>query len=101
MDQDQAQNPLALLMDIKLPVQVALGRARMPLAEVLRLTEGSVIELDAELSGAVEIIVHDKVIATGELVDVDGDYGIRILAGSPTGAGLNLTPAIEAPVGIE
>ncbi len=88
-------------MDIKLPVQVALGRARMPLAEVLRLTEGSVIELDAELSGAVEIIVHDKVIATGELVDVDGDYGIRILAGSPTGAGLNLTPAIEAPAGIE
>lgn len=98
MNPDPVESALALLMDIKLPVQIALGRTRVPLAEVLRLSPGALVELDSDLSSGVEIVVHDKVIATGEIVDVDGDYGIRIVSRVAGGGGLNFAPSIEGAV---
>lgn len=76
----------ALLMDIRLPVQIAFGRTRMPLGELLKLEPGSIVELDTDINSPVEILVHDRVIATGEVVDVDGYYGIRILSRRAAGA---------------
>ncbi len=68
-----------LLLDVELPIVVSFGETEMPLKEVLRLGVGSVIELDKSVNDPVTIIVNDKPIARGEVVMVDGNYGVRVL----------------------
>jgi flagellar motor switch protein FliN/FliY len=67
-----------LLMEVELPVSVSFGRAQLPLREVLKLNSGSIVELNRTISDPVEIIVNNCVIARGEVVVVDGNYGVRI-----------------------
>ncbi len=67
-----------LLMDVEMPVSVSFGRAQLPLKEVIKLTTGSIIELNRNVSEPVEVIVNNCVIARGEVVVVEGNYGIRI-----------------------
>ncbi len=77
----EAQEPsrtLDLLLDVELPVSVSFGRTQMPLKEVLKLTSGSIVELNRTVSEPVEVIVNNCVIARGAVVMVDGNYGIRI-----------------------
>ena len=69
---------LSRLMDLELPLSIALGRARMPIHEVLKVTAGSLIELDRNIGDPVELIVHGTVVARGEVVSVRGNYGVRI-----------------------
>ena len=59
-------------------MSVVLGRAVMPLEEVLKLTAGSVVELDAKVTDRVEVLVQGKLVARGEVVSVNGNYGVRI-----------------------
>jgi flagellar motor switch protein FliN len=68
-----------LLLDVELPIVVSFGETEMPLKDVLRLGVGSVIELDKSVNDPVTIIVNDKPIARGEVVMVDGNYGVRVL----------------------
>ncbi len=76
---EMQHNPmLDRLMDLELPLSVALGRAQMPIREVLRVTSGSLIELDHTVGDYVELIVHGTVVARGEVVSVKGNYGVRI-----------------------
>ena len=65
-------------MNLELPLSVALGRAVMPIRDVLRVTSGSMIELDRTVDDYVELIVHGTVVARGEVVSVKGNYGVRI-----------------------
>jgi flagellar motor switch protein FliN/FliY len=74
----QAFKTLDLLRDVELPVSVSFGRTRMPLEDVLKLTAGSVIELDRSISEPVSLIVNDTVVALGEVVVIEGNYGLRI-----------------------
>ena len=67
-----------LLMEVELPVSVSFGRAELPLRDVLKLNSGSIVELNRTISDPVEIIVNNCVIARGEVVVVDGNYGVRI-----------------------
>ena len=67
-----------LLLDVELPVSVSFGRAYMPLKEVFRLTSGSIVELNRPIADPVEVIVNNCVIARGEVVVIDGNYGVRI-----------------------
>ncbi len=69
---------LERLMNLELPLSVALGRAVMPIRDVLRVTSGSMIELDRTVDDYVELIVHGTVVARGEVVSVKGNYGVRI-----------------------
>lgn len=69
---------LDLLMEVELPVSISFGRANLPLREVLKLNSGSIVELNRTISDPVEVIVNNCVIARGEVVVVDGNYGIRI-----------------------
>jgi flagellar motor switch protein FliN len=71
-------NPLDLVMEVELPVSVSFGRAELPLRDVLKLTTGSIVELNRGLQDPVEIIVNNCVIARGEVVVIDGNYGVRI-----------------------
>jgi flagellar motor switch protein FliN len=67
-----------LLMGVKLPVRVLLGRTELPLREIAQLGNGAVVELDCSPDDPVEIVVNDRVIAHGEVVVVSGNYGVRI-----------------------
>lgn len=67
-----------LLLDVSLPVAVSFGRTSLQVREVLKLNTGSIVELDRFVTDPVEVIVNDCVIARGEVVVVDGNYGVRI-----------------------
>jgi len=69
---------LELLMDVPLPVSVSFGKTLLQIREVLKLNTGSVVELDRLVSDPVEVIVNNCVIARGEVVVVDGNYGVRV-----------------------
>jgi flagellar motor switch protein FliN/FliY len=67
-----------LLLDVELPVSVSFGRTRIPLKDVLKLSTGSIVELNRNVNEPVEIIVNNCVIARGEVVVVEGNFGVRI-----------------------
>ena len=67
-----------LLMGVELPVSVSFGRVHLPLKDVLKLTAGSIIELNRTVDEPVEVIVNNCVVARGEVVVVEGNYGVRI-----------------------
>src|ERR1022692_1955608 len=67
-----------LLMGVELAVSVSFGRVQLPLKDVLKLTAGSIIELNRTVDEPVEVIVNNCVVARGEVVVVEGNYGVRI-----------------------
>ena len=67
-----------LLMGVKLPIRILLGRAQLSLRQITQLAGGSIVELDCSPDDPVEILVNDRVIAHGEVVVVSGNYGVRI-----------------------
>jgi flagellar motor switch protein FliN/FliY len=67
-----------VLRDVHLPVSISFGSAQLPLRDVLKLANGSVIELNRQPEESVDVIVNDHVIARGEVVIVDGNYAVRI-----------------------
>ena len=66
------------IMDVEVAVVVRFGEQEMPLAEVAQLGPGSVVELDRSPEQPVELLVNDRVFATGEVVVADGNYALRI-----------------------
>ena len=71
-------NNIALIMDVKLPVRVRIGKKSMLLKDVLNMDIGSVIELNQLANDPLEILVDNHVIAEGEVVIVDGNFGVQI-----------------------
>ncbi|HLN63156.1 MAG TPA: flagellar motor switch protein FliN [Symbiobacteriaceae bacterium] len=67
-----------LLLDVSLQVTVELGRARRQIRDVLSLGPGSVLELDKLAGEQVDVLVNGKLIARGEVVVIDENYGVRI-----------------------
>jgi flagellar motor switch protein FliN/FliY len=67
-----------LLLDVDLPVSISFGKALLPMKEVLKLTTGSIVELNRGLNEPVEVLVNHCLIARGEVVVVEGNYGVRI-----------------------
>jgi len=67
-----------LLLDVALPVSVSFGRTLLQIREVLKLNSGSIVELNRFVADPVDVVVNDCVIARGEVVVVDGNYGVRI-----------------------
>jgi len=67
-----------LLLDVDLPVSISFGKAQLPLKDVLKLTTGSIVELNRGVTEQVEVLVNHHLIARGEVVVVDGNYGVRI-----------------------
>ncbi len=69
---------LGLVMDVELNVALRFGQRQLSLREVMDLSSGSVVELDREVDEPVELILDGRVIARGEAVIVDGNYGVRV-----------------------
>ena len=67
-----------LLLDIKLKLTVELGRAELPIKRVLELTRGSIIELDKIAGEPVELYANNKLVARGEVVVIEDNFGLRI-----------------------
>ncbi|SHK29694.1 flagellar motor switch phosphatase FliY [Desulforamulus aeronauticus] len=72
------QRNLELILDIPLRVSVVLGRTKRPIKDVLKIAPGSVVELDAIADEPVEVLVNGTLVATGEVVVVNENFGIRI-----------------------
>jgi flagellar motor switch protein FliN/FliY len=73
-----ARNGLDLLHDVEMEVTAELGRTRMSVRELLSLTPGTVVELDRAAGGPADLLVNGKLIARGEVVVIDENFGIRI-----------------------
>lgn len=69
---------LSRVLDLELPIRVSFGKAKVALKDVLKLSTGSIVELDRSIHDPVEIIVNDRVIGRGEVVVTEGNYGVRI-----------------------
>ena len=81
-DLDQVQGPqnqnLNILLDVKLQLTVELGRTELPIKKVLELTKGSIITLNKAAGEPVELYANGKLIAYGEVVVIEDNFGLRI-----------------------
>jgi flagellar motor switch protein FliN/FliY len=69
---------MGMLLKVEVPVTISLGKASLPLKETLKLTRGSVVELDRTFNDPVEIVVNGRVVARGDIVVVEDKYAVRI-----------------------
>lgn len=69
---------LGMLREVPLELSAEIGRTRMSVAEILQLNVGSIIELDRTAGSPVDVVVNGSLIARGEVVVIDDEYGVRI-----------------------
>jgi flagellar motor switch protein FliN/FliY len=74
------QRKLELLLDVPLKVSVILGRTKKPIKEVLNLTPGAIVELSSLVDEPVEVLVNGTLVAKGEVVVVNENFGVRIIS---------------------
>ncbi len=82
MSHDTPQNrgpDMGLVMDISVELTVELGRTRMPIRDVLALCPGALVALDTLAGEPVNLRVNGTLIARGDVVVVDGNYGVRVI----------------------
>ncbi len=81
-DMDQIQGPpnqnLNILLDVKLQLTVELGKTELPIKKVLELTKGSIVTLNKAAGEPVELYANGKLIAYGEVVVIEDNFGLRI-----------------------
>jgi flagellar motor switch protein FliN len=86
-DSENAPAKLDVLMDVQLAMTMRFGSRRMLLREILDLNPGSVIELDRRVQEPVDLLLDGRLVARGEVVVIDGNYGLRVTDVSPLGGG--------------
>lgn len=72
------QHGYELLLDVELEASLRFGSREMPLGEILDLGPGDVVQLDRTVSDPVDLLVGDKIVARGEVVLVNGNFGLRV-----------------------
>ena len=75
---DQLFKPIELLKDVGLQVKIELGRSRMLIEDVVRLGEGSVVELDKLAGDPVDVYVNDRLVARGEVLVLNDNFCVRV-----------------------
>ena len=76
--QDAQASSIDLLRDVELNVKIELGRSRMLVEDVLKLSEGSVVELDKLAGDPVDVFVNDRLVARGEVVVLNDKFAVRL-----------------------
>ncbi len=71
-------NHLELLRNVPLQITAELGRRKMLVREIVALGSGSIVELDRLAAGPVDVLINNKLVARGEVVAVDENFGVRI-----------------------
>jgi flagellar motor switch protein FliN len=69
---------LELLLDVELEASLRFGCREMPLGEILDLGPGDVVQLDRHVADPVDLVVGDKIVARGEVVLINGNFGLRV-----------------------
>jgi flagellar motor switch protein FliN/FliY len=69
---------LEAVFDVPVKVSAILGRSRMDVADLLKLSQGSVVELDRKVGEAIDIYVNDRLVARGEVVLVEDRLGVTM-----------------------
>ncbi len=77
-DSLSASPGIDLLLDVELEAALRFGCREMPLGEILDLGAGDVVELDRQVSDPVDLIVGDRIVARGDVVLVNGNFGLRV-----------------------
>lgn len=77
-DTSMLSEGLQLLLDVELEASLRFGSRELPLGEILDLGPGDVVQLDRHISDPVDLVVGDKIIARGEVVLVNGNFGLRV-----------------------
>jgi flagellar motor switch protein FliN/FliY len=75
---DVQMSSIDMLRDVDLNVKIELGRARMMVEDVLKLSEGSVVELDKLAGDPVDVFVNDRLVARGEVLVLNDNFCVRI-----------------------
>lgn len=78
METDTEAKNLDVVMDVKVEVTVQLGSAELPMKEVVELSPGSVIQLRQQAKDPVALMVNGRLVAYGEVVVVEDNFGIKI-----------------------
>jgi len=86
-DPVQGRGTLDLLMDVQLAMTLRFGARTLLLREVLDLSPGAVVELDRKVQEPVELLLDGKLIARGEVVVIEGNYGLRVTEVASAGNG--------------
>lgn len=76
--EDAQVSSIELLRDVELNVKIELGRARMLVEDVLKLSEGSVVELDKLAGDPVDVFVNDRLVARGEVLVLNDNFCVRV-----------------------
>jgi flagellar motor switch protein FliN len=87
IDSGSGTHALDLLLDVQLGMTMRFGTRRLLLREVLDLSPGAVVELDRKVQEPVDLLLDGRLVARGEVVVIDGSYGLRVTDVSPLGAG--------------
>lgn len=74
-----AEINLDALLDVPVTLSVEIGRSRVPIKQLLSLNQGSVLELDKEVNEPLDLLVNGTLMARGEVVVVDGKFGLRLI----------------------
>jgi len=67
------------LLDVPVTLSVEIGRTRLPIKQLISLNQGSVIELDRDVNEPLDLLVNGTLMARGEVVVVDGKFGLRLI----------------------
>lgn len=67
------------LMDVPVTLSVEIGRSKMPIKQLISLNQGSVVELERGVNEPLDLMVNGTLIARGEVVVVDGQFGLRLI----------------------
>ena len=77
---DKSGQNIDAMLNVGLNVQIVLGRTRMPIAQLLKLSRGSIIELDKRIGQPVEVVINDRLVARGDLVKLAEDrIGVSLI----------------------
>jgi flagellar motor switch protein FliN/FliY len=75
---ERAAGDLEAVFDVPVRISVVLGRAKIPVASLLKMDVGTVVELDRQVGEAVEIYINERLVARGEIVLVENRLGVTM-----------------------
>lgn len=78
-DDFSAEINLDALMDVQVTLSVEIGRTKLPIKQLISLNQGSVVELDRGVNEPLDLMVNGTLIARGEVVVMDGQFGLRLI----------------------
>ena len=77
-DEERSAGDLATVFDVPVNISAVLGRAHLSVAQLLKLNQGSVLELDRKVGEAIDIYVNNRLVARGEVVVIDERLGVTM-----------------------